>query len=835
MILLDAQQLPDYLRTRRLLGPGESCRIEALSGGVSNVVLRVEPKSRPAFVVKQSRERLQTQTPWFSRLDRIFRETAMMKAVRPLLPKGAIPRILDEDRENYAYAMEAVDANHIVWKRELLAGRVREEVALRLADYLAAIHGCTQGDPSIAQEFDDREVFVQLRVDPFYRHVARVHADLSGAIGDLIDEMWQSRLCLVHADFSPKNVLIVDEPSSESARPGAATSHFQVTLVDFETGHYGDPAFDLGFFLSHLLLKAVRAGAESPRYVGLAQAFWDRYRQRIAESAPELAREAANIERRAAAHLAACALARVDGTSPVDYLPEAGDRDLVRAFGRGVFRHSAGKLVDAMGLRRLLAACQFLPEVARSFNSSPNRRRPIEIPMPQTEQTRIESVRAREVFDSRGKPTVEVEIRCRGSRLPGRAIVPSGASTGTLEAKEVRDGDPNRVDGDGVLRAVENVNGPIATALLGRDADDQAAIDEVLCKLDGTPDKSRLGANAVLGASLASAHAAASAKGVMLVEHLHEIWRRLPPTAGMRGTGPANQPGRMVLPLPMVNMISGGLHAGGNLDFQDFLIIATGARSLRQALDWTVTIYRRLGEVLREGDHEGVLVGDEGGYGPKLASNVEAVHCLLRAIERAGLRPGEDVHVALDVASSHFCSGGRYRVADAATGPLRSAEMIALLESWVDRFPIVSIEDGLAEDDWPGWKRLTERLGNRVQLIGDDLFVTQTKLIEQGVASGVANSVLIKLNQVGTLSETLAAIRTTLDAGYRPVISARSGETEDTTIADLAVATGAGQIKIGSVARSERLAKYNQLLRLEEKLGDRAIWPGKAIFAGLGR
>jgi enolase len=453
--------------------------------------------------------------------------------------------------------------------------------------------------------------------------------------------------------------------------------------------------------------------------------------------------------------------------------------------------------------------------------------------MTPTEQTRIESVHAREVFDSRGKPTVEVEIRCQGSRFGSRAIVPSGASTGKLEARELRDGDPNRLDGTGVLRAVENVNGPIAQALNRRDADDQPVIDAILRDLDGTADKSRLGANALLGASLAAAHAAASAKSMLLVEHLHELWRRFPPTAGMRGTGPANQPGRLVLPLPMVNMISGGLHAGGNLDFQDFLAIATGARSLRQALDWTVTIYRRLGDILREGGHEGVLVGDEGGYGPKLGSNVDAVQCLLRAIERAGLRPGEDVHLALDVASSHFCSGGRYRVADAAAGPLRSEDMIDLLESWVDRFPIVSIEDGLAEHDWTGWQLLTERLGKRVQLIGDDLFVTQTARINQGVAGGVANSVLIKLNQVGTLSETLAAIRTTLDAGYRPVISARSGETEDTTIADLAVATGAGQIKIGCVARSERLAKYNQLLRVEEQLGDRAVWLGGAIFAGL--
>jgi enolase len=444
---------------------------------------------------------------------------------------------------------------------------------------------------------------------------------------------------------------------------------------------------------------------------------------------------------------------------------------------------------------------------------------------------RIDTIHAREVFDSRGKPTVEVEIGCDGSRRPARAIVPSGASTGTLEAHELRDGDAQRLDGSGVLRAVENVNGPIAATLRGRDADDQEGIDAILCQLDGTPDKSRLGANAVLGASLATAHAAADAKGVWLVEHLQELWRRLPlslaPNAGSQGRIPLLGE-RLILPLPMVNMISGGLHAGGNLSFQDFLVIATGANSLRQALEWTIAIYRNLGIVLQAGGYEGVLVGDEGGYGPKMTSNFDALRSVVRAIERAGLRPGEDVHVALDVASSHFYGDGVYRVEGDAEGPLQSDEMIGLLEEWTDDYPIISIEDGLAEEDWAGWKLLTQRLGGRVQLIGDDLFVTQTKRIEQGITAKVANSVLIKPNQVGTLSETLAAIRLTLDAGYRPVISARSGETEDTTIADLAVATGAGQIKIGSVARSERLAKYNQLLRLEETLGDRADWLGCA-------
>ncbi|HEV8072058.1 MAG TPA: phosphotransferase [Planctomycetaceae bacterium] len=375
MILLDPTQLPAYLRGRGLIGSNENCRIEALSGGVSNVVLRVEPQGRAAFVVKQSRERLQTDAPWFSRLDRIFRETAVMAVARPLLPEGAIPRILDEDRENYAYAMGAVDANHVVWKRELLAGRVREEIAIRLADYLSAIHARTQANPAVAQAFDDREVFVQLRVDPFYRHVARVHADLSGVIDGLIDEMWQSRLCLVDGDFSPKNVLIVDCPRSDGSPTSIVPpSQPRVTLVDFETGHYGDPAFDLGFFLSHLLLKAVRTGAESPRFLHLATMFWDRYREGIAQNVPRTALQTPDLERRTVAHLAACALARVDGTSPVDYLTEASDRDVVRVFSRRLLKDSISRLPEAFGiLSELLAARQphanLLPVAKTSFSA----------------------------------------------------------------------------------------------------------------------------------------------------------------------------------------------------------------------------------------------------------------------------------------------------------------------------------------------------------------------------------------------------------------------------------------------------------------------------------
>jgi len=443
---------------------------------------------------------------------------------------------------------------------------------------------------------------------------------------------------------------------------------------------------------------------------------------------------------------------------------------------------------------------------------------------------RIETIQAREVFDSRGKPTVEVEIACRSAQA-GRAIVPSGASTGRFEAAELRDGDPDRLDGTGVRQAVENVRGEIAAALIGSDASDQREIDRRLCDLDGTKNKSRLGANAILGVSLATAAAAAAAQQIPLVEHFHTLWRDVNGDAGSGASSSSGLGHSLLLPMPMVNMISGGLHAGGNLDVQDTLILPVGASSFRQAMDWIVSVYRRLGELLRQSGYEGYLVGDEGGYGPRLHSNAEAIECVLSAIEAAGLRPGLDVSVGLDVAASHFFEGQRYRLKADGDTSRTADQMIDLIAEWIDQYPIVSVEDGLAEDDWDGWQRLTERIGGRVQLIGDDLFVTNVDRLRRGIESGVGNSVLVKLNQIGTLSETLETLRLAGEHGYRPVISARSGETEDTTIADLAVATGAGQIKIGSVVRSERLAKYNQLLRLEEQLGERAGYLGGKVLA----
>ena len=430
---------------------------------------------------------------------------------------------------------------------------------------------------------------------------------------------------------------------------------------------------------------------------------------------------------------------------------------------------------------------------------------------------RISRLFAREVLDSRGRPTVEVEAWA--GEICGRAIVPSGASTGKAEALELRDGDPQRYGGRGVLRAVDHVNSTLGPAILGMEPGDQAAIDARLLEVEGTPRKTRLGANAVLGASLAAAHLGGALAGLPLYEHFRRLY------AASRATAGLTTELRARMPLPMTNMISGGLHAGGNLDFQDILVMPEGAPDYRTGLEWIVRVYEALGKRLAKQGYEGRLVGDEGGVGPKLGNNQEALRFVVDAIADAELEPGRDLTLALDVAATHFFEQGSYRLAAEKGKTLSSGAMIDVLESLCDKFPLKSIEDGLAEEDWEGWQELTKRLGSRVQIVGDDLLATNPQRLAQAVDRKVANAVLVKVNQVGTLTETFHTMRLAELSGYRRVISARSGETEDTTLADLAVGVAGDQIKIGSIVRSERLAKYNQLLRIEEQLGSGALRP----------
>lgn len=420
----------------------------------------------------------------------------------------------------------------------------------------------------------------------------------------------------------------------------------------------------------------------------------------------------------------------------------------------------------------------------------------------------ITDIKAREIMDSRGNPTIEADITLASGKT-GRGAVPSGASTGTREALELRDGDKSRYSGKGVLMAVENVNGAIRDALMNHDVMDQTGLDNIMLDLDGSENKDKLGANALLAVSMAAAHAAANEKGVMLFEHLG-------------GVDAVN------LPVPMMNIINGGSHADNSVDLQEFMVMPVGASSFREALRCGAEIFHALRSVL-SAKGMNTSVGDEGGFAPNLSSNEEALETILVAIDKAGYKAGEDVYLALDVASSEFYKNGRYDLASEGRD-FDAAGFVDYLAAWVDKYPIISIEDGLDEGDWDGWKIMSDKLNDKIQLVGDDLFVTNPKILAKGIDQGIANSVLIKVNQIGTLSETLETIRMAHTAGYTTVTSHRSGETEDTTIADLAVATNAKQIKTGSLSRSDRIAKYNQLLRIEEYLGERAVYPGASAF-----
>jgi len=424
----------------------------------------------------------------------------------------------------------------------------------------------------------------------------------------------------------------------------------------------------------------------------------------------------------------------------------------------------------------------------------------------------INDIYAREILDSRGNPTIEVEVYLESGAM-GRAAVPSGASTGVREALELRDGDKSRYLGKGVLKAVDNVNELIAEALIGWEASDQAGIDRRLLELDGTETKSKLGANAILGVSLACAKAAAEEAGLPLYQYI-------------------GGPNARELPLPMMNIINGGAHADNNVDIQEFMIMPAGALSFREALRMGAEIFHALKSVLKSKGYN-TAVGDEGGFAPDLKSNEEALEVIMLAIVKAGFKPGEDVLLALDVASSELFKDGKYTLANEAQPVKTADELIDYYEGLVNKYPIISIEDGMAENDWDGWKKLTERLGKRIQIVGDDLFVTNPKILREGIQKGIANSILIKLNQIGTLTETLDAIEMAKRAGYTTVISHRSGETEDTTLADLAVAVNAGQIKTGSLCRTDRVCKYNQLLRIEDELDQVAVFNGRDVFYNL--
>ncbi|MDB5081167.1 MAG: Phosphopyruvate hydratase [Chloroflexi bacterium] len=425
--------------------------------------------------------------------------------------------------------------------------------------------------------------------------------------------------------------------------------------------------------------------------------------------------------------------------------------------------------------------------------------------------TFIEQVVGREILDSRGNPTVEVEVVLTGGGR-GRAMVPSGASTGAHEAVELRDGEKNRYGGKGVRKAVDNINSTISGAIIGLDALDQTGLDQLMLELDGTKNKGSLGANAILGVSIALARASADALDLPLYRYIGGV-------------------GARTLPVPMMNILNGGKHAENSTDFQEFMVMPVGADSFAEALRWGAEIYHSLGKLLHEKGYN-TGIGDEGGYAPSLKSNAEAVEVILEAIEKAGYKAGEQVFIALDPATTEIYEGGRYNLTKEGKS-FSTEEMIEFWVDWANKYPIISLEDGLAEDDWAGWKLLTEKIGSRVQIVGDDLLVTNVERLSRSIKEGSANSILTKVNQIGSLTESISAVYMAQKAGYTAVMSHRSGETEDTTIADLAVALNTGQIKTGAPARSDRIAKYNQLLRIEDQLGASAVYPGKAAFTNI--
>jgi enolase len=427
------------------------------------------------------------------------------------------------------------------------------------------------------------------------------------------------------------------------------------------------------------------------------------------------------------------------------------------------------------------------------------------------QSTMIKDIHAREIIDSRGNPTVEADV-ILDSGVMGRAAVPSGASTGSREAIELRDGDKSRFLGKGVKNAVANVNDEIRKALQGKDAAEQTALDQTMIELDGTPNKARLGANAILSVSLAAAKATATAKGLPLYQYL-------------------GGDGAVTMPVPMMNIINGGSHADNNVDIQEFMIMPVGAPNLAEAIRYGAEVFHQLKKVLSSRGLN-TAVGDEGGFAPDLPSNEAAIEVILEAVEKAGYKAGQDIYIGIDAAASEFYKDGKY-VLSSENKSLSSDEFTDVLAGWVEKYPILSIEDGMDESDWDGWATLTNRLGSKIQLVGDDVFVTNTEIFKQGIEKNIANSILIKVNQIGTLTETLSCIEMAKKAGYTSVMSHRSGETEDATIADLAVATNVGQIKTGSMSRSDRIAKYNQLLRIEEQLGSRAVYAGKSAFKQL--
>jgi enolase len=672
-----------------------------------------------------------------------------------------VPAVLASDSSLAAFAMEYLSPDrHELWKSQLARGCVIPETAATVGRQIAFIHAAFAKSSTAAVEFDTGASFRALRIEPYLLATARVHSDLAPILEALAERTEQTKLTVVHGDVSPKNILL-----------GARGPVF----LDAECAWFGDPAFDLAFCLNHLLLKTLWVPSAERELLTSFDALTEAYLRGV-DWEP-----AAAVEQRAAQLLPALFLARIDGKSPVEYLTDDASKNAVRRAARSMLQQPLDRLE---GVRRAWAG-----RTPGGGGSSAV-----------TQRDRIEKVIGRRVWDSRGRPTVEAEV-VLASGVRGRSIAPAGASTGINEAVDLRDGG-RAFGGLGVERAVGHVCTEIANALGGMSVMDQAAIDRTLIELDGTSNKSRLGGNATVAVSMAALHAAAAARAMPLWRHLAESAQ--PPT----------------LPMPMVQIFGGGAHAGRRVDIQDFLVVPIGASTFDEAIAIAVRIYESAGRIMAgRGGLRGVA--DEGGWWPEFSSNSDALDALLLAIERADLRPGIDAAIAIDVAASQLRAGSGYRFG-AENREMTSDELIDVLLQWCRRYPIISVEDPLAQDDDAGMRGFTARAGGHLQVIGDDYLVTSAERVSAAAAAGACNAVLLKPNQSGTITETKAALDAARAAGWSSIVSARSGETEDVTIVHLAVGWGAGQLKVGSCARSERTAKWNEALRIEEALGSTA-------------
>ena len=742
-------ELTDYLVQNGHVTPGEPLSLHVLSGGVSNRAVLLQRKTGEAWVIKQALPKLRVKADWFSDPARIHCEALGMRWLAKFTQPRTIPELIFEDTDYHILAMSAVPQPHTNWKHMLLNGDVQAHHIKQFAQILADIHTQSYRQrETVEPVFRERQFFESLRVEPYYSYTSQQQPQAAMFYEQLIADTRQNVLTLVHGDYSPKNILVREE---------------RLVLLDHEVIHFGDPAFDIGFSMTHLLSKAHHVGHARRDFVDAAHTYWTHYHEKTTALFDH--------EERSVRHTLACLLARVDGRSPLDYCTDTEQEAQRRAT-----------------LRLMTTLPATMPELIRRLCRGDFTLMPI-----------ITDLNAIEILDSRGRPTLQATCSLDDG-VTGMGSVPSGASTGKAEAVELRDGDLQRYRGLGCRKAAQNVNTIIRDALIGQTFDDQVALDEALIQLDGSDNKRYLGANAILAVSVAFARAAAAEQGIPLYAYF----------ANMRGESAAH------LPRLTVNLFSGGKHAGRQVAIQDVLLVPISSTTIDDSLAMIYAVYQAAADLIVEKYDMRLLTADEGGLAPPFEDDEIMLRDAVVAIERAGYVPGKDMALAIDVASSHFFTEGVYHLGGQR---LSGEQMVAQIVQWGQTYPLVSIEDGLEEEDWPHWTQLAANLPEGVLTLGDDLLCTNSTRIQHAIDTHAANALLLKVNQIGTFTEALDAYQLARSAGWYVVVSARSGETEDNWLADLAVGWDGDYIKVGSINQSERLAKYNRLLTIEQQTG----------------